>query len=836
MFRRIAVRIGLLLAIAGLLAAQPTPQGGSAELSKTLDRLNTLGAVLMFGAHPDDENTAVLAYFARGRNMRTAYFSATRGEGGQNLIGSEQGALMGMIRTQELLEARRIDGAEQYFSRAIDFGFSKSPEEALAMWGREGLLEDMVRAIRRFRPDVILARFPPKPGTGGHGQHTAVGWLGPEAFEAAADPARFPEQIAEGLKPWQARRYLWNTFSFSRRGEQEEAQRKDRLRIDVGEYDPVLGKSFSEIAGESRSMHRSQGMGSGQRKGSAPAFFGHVAGKEASTDLFEDIDVSWNRVPGGDAVGELLARARLDYRPEAPAEILPTLLEAWRNLENNDDPWAKVKRGELAQAIALSAGLWLDASAERWDATPGEELSVELVALPRTSAQVSWNGAALRGIIINHEEQYSRGALSYNKPTRHEFKVAVPAQARPSQPPWLVEEPDGGWYRMADRSRIGDPEPEPLIEAEFRLTFGDVKIPIRRPVVYRWVDRSRGERSRALQITPRVAVSFTRDNLLFPNSGARDVAVVLRSHAAQAEGAASLDAPEGWSVEPRAHRIAFERRGQERTVSFRLSPPKGRSSGRIVARFSGDSYSSSQGVRTIDYDHIPPQVVYPPASLRVERADVELLSKRIGYVMGAGDRIPEALEQLGAEVVSLGEAELASADLSGFDAVIAGVRALNTRPDLIAGADRVLDYVEKGGTFVMQYNTASFRNPSAGPQVAPFPLTPSRGRVTDETAEMKVLLPDHPLLNTPNRITPADFDGWVQERGLYFMSEWDDRYEAPLEAADRGEDPLRGGLLYARYGKGVYIFTGLAFFRELPAGVPGAYRLFANLASAGMGR
>ncbi len=818
--------------------AQPTPLGGAAELQETLDRLNTLGTVLMLGAHPDDENTAVLAYFARGRHVRTAYLSANRGEGGQNLIGSEQGALMGLIRTQELLAARRVDGSEQFFTRVIDFGYSKTPEEALRKWGRETLLADMVRAIRRFRPDVLIARFPAPPGSGGHGQHTAVGHLGPEAMEAAADPARFPKQIErDGLRPWRAKRLYWNVFQFGRPWQGGPPPPAGRLTLEIGDYDPVLGKSYAEIAGESRSKHRSQGMGTSQRKGAMPAQFDYIAGERAERDLFDGIDTSWDRVAGGAKAGELLARARDEYDPRKPAAILPPLLEAYKVLEGLEGYWPEVKRRELTRAIELAAGLWLDASAERWDAVPGEPLEIEWTALNRSEAQVEWVGAALSGVTIAKGPGDGQ-TLAYNRPATGSSTVVIPADAAYSQPPWLREEADGSVYRLADPALIGRPEAPPVLEAEFRLRFGgEVEILFRKKVVYHWVDRSFGERTRDVQVAPPVAVNLTRDHLIFPTREPRTVAVSLHSHVSEAEGAVRLEVPEGWRVEPAAAPVSLVRLGQEATVEFAVTPPREDSGGVLRATFELDGKRISTGVREIEYDHIPVQVVFPPARMRIERTDVRLLSRNVGYVMGAGDKIPEALEELGAVVTLLGPDELAAGDLAAYDAIVAGVRALNTRPDLLAARERLFEYVEQGGTLIVQYNTFSRRGPTA--TLAPYPVKPAQtgfartDRVTEEDAPVLIDDPDHVLLSAPNRITQKDFDGWVQERGLYFMGEWDERFETVFASHDPGQEPQWGGMLYARYGKGVYIFTGYSWFRQLPAGVPGAYRIFANLVSGG---
>ncbi len=821
----------LLTAVAcAPVPAQPTPLTGAAELAETLDKLNTLGSVLMLGAHPDDENTDVITYFARGRHMRTAYLSATRGEGGQNLIGSEQAELMSVIRTQELLAARRIDGGGQFFTRAIDFGFSKSTAETLEKWGRERVLGDMVLIIRRFRPDVIVSRFAPDD-SGGHGHHNAVGHLAPEAFEAAGDPARFPDQLKEGLQPWRAKRLYWNTFSFSRRMEQAESQRQDRLRIDAGEYDPLLGKSYAEVAGESRSMHRSQAMGAPERKGPAPAFFAYLAGERAQSDLFAGIETSWNRLRGGTAVGELLARARQEYRPETPSTILPALVKAYGEMSKLDDPWVTIKRTELLHAIELATGWWLDAAAERWDATRRSELGVELSVANRSDFPLSWRRTEISGL-VDQTVAEPGGTLARNQVSEKRITLSIPNDAAYSQPYWLRRDAEGAFYSVSKPEWIGQPESPVLLFATFYLATPEgVELPIRKPVAFRWVDPAAGERTRSVQVVPPVAAEFSRTSLIFPEAKARSVSVKLEAYTPNAKGVVSLEAPPGWSVRPARVPFDLTRKGQQLTLQFELDPPAGTSSGEARAKVELPGETVSSGLRTIAYPHIPIQVVYPEARLRLERADVTLLSKRIGYVMGAGDTIPQALEQMGAMVQLLSPEDLISSDLSRFDTIVTGIRAADTRPDLLAAKERLLDYVNQGGTLVVQYNTAGGRGASA--TLAPYPLEPSRDRVSVEDAPMTFVNPDHPLLTQPNQINKQDFEGWVQERGLYFMGEWDGRYQTVIESHDPGEPPRPGGLLYTRYGKGVYIFTAYSWFRQLPAGVPGAYRIFANLVSAG---
>jgi hypothetical protein len=694
--------------------------------------------------------------------------------------------------------------------------------------------------IRRFRPDVLVSRFPPAPGSGGHGQHTAVGHIAAEAFEAAADPKRFPEQIRQGLEPWRARRLVWNTFSFNPEQEQEEAKRTDRVRLEIGDYDPLLGKSYVEVAGESRSLHRSQSMGASQRKGESAVFFAHVSGTPAAKDLFDGVDTSWARVQGGEAAGRLLAQAREQFDPARPSAILPLLVEAYAALEKLDDPWVPIKRAELVHAIELAAGLWVDASAARWDATPGADLPVELQVINRSDFPLRWKRTTVRGI-ASHEEPGPVETLSYNRPVEKSIILKIPADAEYSQPYWLKEPQDGSRYRVSQPQTIGSPEAPPLLEATFYLEAGGgVELAFRAPVVHRWVDRAYGERLRALQVVPSVAVSFLRPSLIFAEAASKTVSVRLHGSSEALSGTVAVEAPRGWQVNPASAPFKIARRGQDLTIHFELTPPQQDAGGTVTAKVQIGDRVINRGMRQIEYDHIPIQMVYPEAVMHVERVNLKLLSKNIGYVMGAGDTIPEALEQMGAQVALLSETDLASGDLSGFDAIVTGVRALNTRPDLLAASERLLNYVEKGGTLVMQYNTAAFgfgrgrrgERPES-PSLSPYEMTPSNERVTDETAEVSFPIPGHSLLQAPNRITRNDFEGWVQERGLYFMTEWDKHFDAVLSCHDPGEPPQLGGMLYARYGEGVFVFTGYAWFRQLPAGVPGAYRIFANLVSAG---
>jgi LmbE family N-acetylglucosaminyl deacetylase len=813
--------------------AERTPLAGTAELVQTLDRLNTLGSLLMVAAHPDDENTAVIAYFARGRHIRTAYLSATRGEGGQNLLGTEQGEALGLIRTQELLAARRIDGGEQFFTRVFDFGFSKSPEEALSKWGRELVLGDMVRVVRRFRPDVLVTRWSPTGGAG-HGHHWAVGHLTPELFAAAGDPGRFPEQAAEGLEPWRPRRLVWVTSAFNGETEEEARAARQTVGIDAGQFDFLLGKSYAEVAAESRSRHSSQGFGSAEPKGENRQTFVHVAGEPAAKDLFDGVDTTWKRVPGSGRLATLVRQAREQLDIRRPHAILPLLFDAWREMARLRDPWVMYQRQELLRAIELAAGLQLDAAADRWDLTPGSQVRIRLLALHHGPEPWVWEKAEIRGVA--RVERRGSGPLQPNRLAEAETIVAIPRDTPYSQPYWLVDHPSGAAYVVRDPNRIGAPENPPVLEAVFYLRAApDLALPFRLPVRYRWVDRARGELSRSVEIVPPVSVSFLQSAVLFSDAQPRRLSVRVTSHAGPVRGRVALETPPGWSATPQEAPFELPDRDQQATVAFEVRPPREPGGGHIEARARVHGATVGVGLTSIRYSHIPPQVFFPPARARVERVNVRMTSRNIGYVMGAGDEVPHALEQMGATVKLLTADDLTQGDLGRFDAVVTGVRALNVRDDLVASRKRLLDYVAAGGVLVVQYNTSRRAGPEADrvTALAPYPMTPSAERVSVEEAPVTFPNPDLPVMHHPNEITTRDFEGWVQERGLYFMADWDPRYKPVFAANDPGEPSRLGGTLYAPYGKGVYIYTAYSWFRQLPAGVPGAYRVFANLVSGG---
>ena len=835
------------------IKAQP-PQEimNAAQTQAALKKLTVLGSALYVAAHPDDENTAMLAYLSGERRLRAAYLSVTRGDGGQNLTGTEQGALLGVVRTQELLAARRIDGAEQFFTRAIDFGYSKSPEETLSIWGRDAVLADVVWVIRRFRPDVIITRFP-TTGEGGHGQHTASAILAVEAFEAAGDPSRFPEQLKH-VEMWRPKRLLWNSFSRGpatrQSGARQQSGDQKIFTIDLGAYNPLLGKSYTEIAANSRSMHKSQGFGSAERRGPAINGLQHLAGEPPDKDFFDGVDLSWRRVPGGAAVGKLLEDASVAFQPANPQGVLPLLVRAYAEMNKlpDGDVWVGVKRRELLNVIRACSGLWIEAVTRDASATPGSEVPVTVTLVNRSNYPLRFESI---GMPFGAPERAVNGELKNNQPLAVPVAVRLPLDAEFRQPYWLRSAPGKGIFPVSDQRLVGMPENAPALPLKITVTAGDgTKLVFEIPAVYRWTDRVRGEQYEPFAIVPTATINLEQKVYVFADRQPKPVRMILRSNALNVSGTLRLRVPLGWRAVPESIPVTLKNRNEELRATFDVRPPAtpplatssvvtlaaefedGASKSGSVVKGNGTSggHTLSRSALSIEHEHIPTQKLFPPAEAKLVQLDLQKRGDRIGYVMGAGDEIPDALRQIGYKVALLSDLDLDSSDLSAFDAIITGVRAYNTRARLRQQQRRLLDYVEAGGTLIVQYNTADDSLPG---NLGPYPFTVSRDRVTIEEAPVTLLAPDHPLLNAPNKITAADFDGWIQERGLYFPGEWDARYGTPLATHDPGETDLRGGMLVARYGKGTYIYTGYAWFRQLPAGVPGAYRLFVNMISAG---
>ncbi len=802
---------------------KPMPTG---EILLNLKKLNVVGTALYIAAHPDDENTVMLSWLAKERKVRTAYLSVTRGDGGQNLVGSELSDLLGLIRTQELLAARNIDGPEQYFTRANDFGFSKNTEETLQIWGKEAVLGDIVWRIRNLRPDVIICRFPPD-ARAGHGNHSASAVLAEEAFKLSGDPTKYPEQL-KYVKPWQAKRVVWNTFNFG--AVSQKPAEGDFIQVEIGTFNPLLGKSYTEIAAESRSQHKSQGFGVPRARGLRPEYFVHKFGDKAQKDVFDGVDITWNRVKGGQAVEAVINEAIKNFNADNPSTIVPTLVKALHLVNGlEDEYWKTQKKKELENLIIACTGLYFEANPNEYSAAAGEKANVVAIAVKRSDFPMTLNRIKLVGL---SKDTTMKVDLGNNELQRITFPVEIQKGQALTQPYWLAEKKMGkGMYRVDNQELIGLPEKPSDLKAEFTFTIDNQALTFTVPVNFKYTDEVRGELYRTFEIRPEVTANIADKVYVFADNQAKEVEVTLKSAKAGVSGNVILELPTGWKSSPSSIDFNLANKYQEQKVVFKVTPSDKNSEGIIKAIAKTANGTFDRGILTVAYDHIPPQTLFPLTEAKAVKLDIKTKGKTIGYIAGAGDEVPSALRQIGYAVTMLTEKEL-SEDLSKFDAIVVGVRAYNTEERLKFYQKKLMEYVEKGGNMVVQYQVNNNLQKVEG-GMGPFPFKVSRDRVTVEEAEIRFLKPESVILNSPNKITSKDFEGWVQERGLYFPNEWDAKYETILSSNDPNEKPNDGGLLYTKYGKGNYVFTGYAFFRQLPAGVSGAYRLFANLISVG---
>ncbi len=814
-------------------AAAPRPAPDPAAIAWDLRTFREFGSVLYVAAHPDDENTQLIAFLARGRGYRTAYLSLTRGDGGQNVLGPEFGDLLGVIRTQELLAARRVDGGRQFFSRARDFGYSKDYRQTLTKWDREQVLSDIVRVIRTFRPDVVITRFPPEP-TATHGHHTASAALALEAFRLCGDPKAFPEQLAT-LAPWQPRRILWNGWVAGRPGAGGELPGMLHMAIDG--IDPVTGRSFAELAARSRSMHRTQGFanfsvaagGSGPRTES----FQLLAGERAQADIMDGVDTTWGRVQGGAEIGRLAGDAIARFDARDPSASVPALLAIKARLASlSPDPVVDEKRRQLDRILGACLGLSVETVVSRREIVPGEPVSLVTTAQVDSAVAVRWVGVRYPGMGGELEAGVDLvPGVAAERGTVRKLPRGTPL----SGPYWLREEGTPGMFRVDDARLIGMPESPPPIPTEAVFTVGGQTLVVAGEAVFLESDPGKAEVRLRPDVIPPVSLSFGSPVELFAPGSGRKVVVELVSSRPDAAGTLSLGAPAGWGISPASQEFHLRAAGEGARFTFTVTAPASPSTAAITARADiGREHYGNERI-AIAYPHIPPQLLQPPARLKAVSLELAIRGRRVGYLPGAGDSTAASLSGMGYEVTPLTGDDLTPERLRGLDAVVIGVRAFNVRTDLLPRLPALFAYVEAGGTVVEQYNTPGGLQT---PQLAPYELKLSRDlprfRVTDENSAVTLLEPGNPALDGPNRIGPDDFKGWVQERGLDFASDWDGaHFTALLACSDTGEAPLKGGLLVARDGRGYFVYTGLSFFRQLPAGVPGAYRLFANLVSLG---
>lgn len=829
--RQIKLCLIFLLGTVISLPAQQPKKLNSSEIYEAVQKLNVLGSVLYIAAHPDDENTRLISYMSNEVKARTAYLSLTRGDGGQNLIGPEIRELLGVIRTQELLAARRVDGGEQRFTRANDFGYSKHPDETLEIWNKDEVLSDVVWAIREFKPDIIINRFDHRRAGRTHGHHTSSAMLSLEAFDLANDATKYPSQL-NLTETWQPKRLFYNT-SWWRYGSREEFDKIDKsnmLSFDIGVYYPSKGMSNNEVASLASSQHLCQGFGRLMTRGTQDEYIEFLKGEplDDNNDVFAGIDTSWNRVEGGQAVGNILNSVESNFNFVNPAAHLPQLLEAYKLLQNvKNEHWKTIKTKELKTIIEACAGLYLEVSANTPHASPESTVSLNIEALNRSAAKielVSYNLSTLKNGISKNM------AMPENQRLNFDEGITIPKDIHYTTPYWLNKKSTLGMYHVENPEWIGLPETPRAVLVDFNLNILGTPITITKPVVYRYSKPDKGELYRPFEIVPSVSASIADKVFIFENDQQKEIEVTVKASRDAVEGYVQMAYPNDWSVYPQKQKIEIANKGDVQKLVFTVIPPKNQSEGLItpMVNFNGEFYTDE--LVEIDYAHIPYQTVLMPSVSKVVRLDIEKRGNNIGYIEGAGDVVPESLRQIGYNVTIIKPEQISADNLVNFDAIVVGIRAYNILDEMKFKQKFLLDYVNEGGNMVVQYNTSRGIKTD---NIAPYELQLSRDRVTDENAEVRILEPNHPILNFPNKITTQDFEGWVQERGLYFPGEWSEEFTPLLAMNDKGESSKEGSLLVAKYGKGNYIYTGLSFFREFPAGVSGAYRLFANLLSAG---
>ncbi len=821
----------LLLSIHITLAQAPK-KSSSSDIYHSLQKLNFLGSALYIAAHPDDENTRMISYLSNNDKARTAYLSLTRGDGGQNLIGPELRELLGVLRTQELLAARRVDGGQQFFSRANDFGYSKHPDETLKIWNERELLGDVVRIIRKFKPDVIINRFDHRSPGSTHGHHTSSAMLSFEAFDLVNDATAYPEQLST-LQLWQPKRLFFNT-SWWFYGSQEKFEKADKskmLNFDVGVFYPTLGVSNNEIASLASSQHLCQGFGRISTRGSQDEYLELLKGEMPvdKNNIFDGVNTTWSRVEGGKEIGDILYQVEKDFDFSSPATHLKQLLEAHKLISLlKDEHWKEIKLKEIEELVLAVTGIYLEASSNEVSSNPGENVGLKIEVLNRSATNVVLEQLALSsGTTFD-----SLIPLNENQRVQLEKKIQIPSETAYTSPYWLNEKGTLGMYKVDNPKYIGRPETPRAIHANFLLNFDGYKVTITRPIVYRYARPDKGELYQPFEVLPEATAKFEDKVIIFADGESKQIPITVKAHKDNLKGEIQFCYSKGWTVDVESKPFEIEKKGDEQIIFFTLTPPENQDESYITPILRINGKQITKELVTIEYDHVPTQSILLPSEAKVVRLNIERLGENIGYIMGAGDDVPTSLEQIGYNVVQVDPVDIQAGSLDKFDAVVVGIRAYNVVEELKFKQRYLLDYVKDGGNLIVQYNTAGRWNKQFE-NISPYPLKLSRDRVTDENSEVSIIAKNHALVNFPNSIDEKDFEGWVQERGLYFPNEWNSEFTPILSMNDKGESTKKGSLLVAPHGKGNYIYTGLSFFRELPAGVSGAYKLFANMLSLG---
>ncbi len=793
--------------------SQAPLQVNAAEILLEMKKLNVLGSVLYIAAHPDDENTRLLAYLSKEKLYRTAYLSLTRGDGGQNLIGDEQGIELGLIRTQELLAARRIDGADQFFSNAVDFGYSKRPEEAIAIWGHEKVLSDMVWVIRKFRPDVLVCRFP-KTGEGGHGHHTASAILAEEAFYAAADSTRYNEQLSKGVATWQAKRLMWNTFNFSGVNTQKETQ----FKIDVGGYNSLIGRSYGEVSSLSRSQHKSQGFGVPAQRGSSIEYFENIQGSAPNNDLMDEVNTTWTRI-GFPEMEKFVDDLVANYDPSHPQNSLEKLIKMHLWLQNQKPcDWKTQKLNELKNIIERCSGIFMESVSGDQFVAQGDTLHVKQVINNRLGLPLSDINIQL----LNQEVSLTNA--EQNKNQILEQHVALDADFPVSQPYWFTNNISApASIGSLDLLQTGNPDNK-ILQSRFIFKLMGVEFEFEKPVVFKSTDPVKGEKYEWVKIVPPVSILPEERLVVLHNKHKNEIRFTITAkRKIKISKLAVMNSSKTTELMLNATDSSFSK-NQSKTFSCFLEE------GFNSVKVHEGMRWFAQDQRTIQYDHIPTLYYGRPSEINAKVFDVKIDGKQIGYIKGAGDKVPEMLMQLGYKVDLLQKEDITKLNLKKYDAVVTGIRAYNTNDWMNDVYDDLMDYVKSGGVLLAQYNTSNSIGPLKA-KIGPYPFNITRNRITDEQAAVYFMNTNHAMLNYPNKITSKDFEGWVQERSIYHAEALDAHYQQLFSMRDPGESESNGSLIFTDYGKGRFIYTGLVFFRQLPAGVEGACRLLANLLS-----
>ena len=788
----------------------------SSQLYHQLLQLRETKRVLYVAAHPDDENTRLIAYLANGEHASVAYLSLTRGDGGQNLIGKELGIELGQIRTQELIKAREIDGGKQYFTRALDFGYSKEPNETLQNWDKEKVLADVVWAIRRFQPDLIITRFNTSPGIT-HGHHTTSAILAGEAFSLAGNPTSYPEQLAY-VKPWQAKRLFFNAYNF--RGEFEPESGKRYFVLEVGGYNPLLGKTYHQLAADSRTMHKSQGFGSTAGTGNAKDYLEQVGGEAYNLSPFEDISNRWEQLSGGKEVKSRLDELINTFNFSQPDQHLPQLLALRKSILalHPSAPWVDEKVEKLDKLIFQFMGLKMEFLASKEFGYPGEQVPSELILTNPSKIPVSAISLKI------YDKDYAGGDAAANEPIRVPIPLKLQVDQKLSQPYWLQKPVENALFQVASQEKIGIPYELPKVGGFLSFTLGGEVFSLKLPLEYKFNDPVTGEIKEPFTVVPEVDLSLSKEVLFLVQGADATVSVTVNFRNTLLEG--SLDF-EGLTRDQYTIAGIEELPGQKQRIYKVIFLREDKETQKVVhARFttvSGRVFD--QTTQTISYPHIPSLTYFTPATLTLIQADWKVSGEKVGYLVGAGDEVPEVLSALGYDLRILGKDDFRLDFLNQFKAIVVGIRGFNTNEDLALHQSVLMDYVRAGGNLIVQYATST---PLVTKTLGPYPFLIGRDRVTVEGSPVQFDA-SHSLFSYPNVINQKDFEGWVQERGLYFATQIDARYQSPLMLQDPGEQSNKGGLITAKYGDGTYVYTGLSFFRQLPAGVPGAIKLFINL-------